>query len=284
MSWQPPDTDPSPEPGPPGEPAAPDPVPVPVPVPVPEPDTETARVPWDVPVPSSPPPGANGPSVLWAAPTAPVHVDVPGAPNLVFSDTASRFVAYLIDGLLVAIVGAIVASIIAAMTVGPRPASGDTTSSVAFSIMFALVSLAYYVFFWTGGRRATPGQRLFKIQVGNAFDGRPLTATQATKRWLALGYVVTLFGVVPSVASLANLVAFVWAIVLLVTTVQSPTKQGLHDRFANSAVVRPKDGSQSGWAMACLVIVLVLVAIAFVSVVALIFLGTQVSGILKDSI
>ena len=93
-----------------------------------------------------------------------------------------------------------------------------------------------------------------------------------------------LFAIVPSVASLANLVDFVWVIVLLVTTVQSPTKQGLHDRFANSAVVRPKDASRGGWAMACLVIVLVLMAIALVSVVALIFLSTQVSGILKDSI
>jgi len=269
MSWQPPNGDEPSEPVPPATPSAP------------EPDTETARVPWDVAPVAPSQPGANGPSVLWAAPTRATEAEVPGAPNLMFSDTGSRFVAYLIDGFVVLIVGAIVASIITTMTVGPGLASGDTASSVIFSIMFTIVSLAYSVFFWTGGRRATPGQMIFKIQVANAFDGRPLTTTQAFRRWLALGYFITLFAIVPSVASLANLLDFVWVIVLLVTTVQSPTKQGLHDRFANSAVVRPKNTSANGWALACLAIVLILVAIVLLSLVALIFLGSQVSTILS---
>jgi hypothetical protein len=70
-------------------------------------------------------------------------------------------------------------------------------------------------------------------------------------------------------------------IVLLVSTVMSPTKQGLHDRFANSAVVRPA-GAGSGIAMACLVIVIALFVLAILSIVALIFVGGQVSTILSD--
>jgi uncharacterized RDD family membrane protein YckC len=34
------------------------------------------------------------------------------------------------------------------------------------------------------------------------------------------------------------LLSLVWAIVLLITTAQSPTKQGLHDRYAKSVVVK----------------------------------------------
>ena len=34
-------------------------------------------------------------------------------------------------------------------------------------------------------------------------------------------------------------VGLAWAVALLVTTVSSPTKQGLHDRFAGSAIVQP---------------------------------------------
>lgn len=269
MSWQPPDPDPPAEQGSSAEPSA-----------VPEPDTETARVPWEVPPAASSQPGANGPSVLWAAPTPTVQTEVPGAPNLVFSDTVSRFVAYLIDGFVVLIVGAIVASIVTASIVGESVANGDTTFSLIFIVTVTIVSLAYSVFFWTGGRRATPGQMIFKIQVANAFDGRPLTTTQAVKRWLGLGWFLTLFGIVPSLASLVNLASLVWSIVLLITTVQSPTKQGLHDRFANSAVVRPRDSSRGGLVMACLVIVLVLLAVALFSIVALVFLGSQVSDII----
>ena len=278
---------------------------------MPEPDTETARVPWENapaqtapspphpssvwettdPVPPVPPqsppviessaPGANRPSVLWAAPMPTVQAEVPGAPNLVFSDTVSRFVAYLIDGFVVLIVGAIVASIVTAVIGGEYVANGDTTFSVIFIVTFIIVSLAYSVFFWTGGRRATPGQMMFKIQVANAFDGRPLTTTQAVRRWLGLGWFLTLFGIVPSLASLVNLASLAWSIVLLITAVQSPTKQGLHDRFANSAVVRPRDASRGGLVMACLVIVLILFAMAVLSVVALILLGSQVSEILE---
>lgn len=270
MTWQPPDTDPPLEPGSPTEPPA-----------VPEPDTETARVPWEA-APASPTqPGANGPSVLWAAPTPTVQTEVPGAPGLVFSDTASRFVAWLIDGFVVLIVGAIVASIATTVITGRSTANGGTSLDVLFTVTYVLVSVVYSVFFWTSGRRATPGQMIFKIQVANAFDGRPLTTTQAVKRWLGLGWFLTLFGIVPSLASLANLADVVWSIVLLVTTAKSPTKQGLHDRFANSAVVRPRDASRGGMAMTCLVIVLVLFAGALFSVIALVLLGSQVSDILE---
>ena len=71
-----------------------------------------------------------------------------------------------------------------------------------------------------------------------------------------------------------------WAIVLLISTTTSPTIQGLHDRFANSAVVRPV-GAGTSLTAACLVIIIVLVLIALASIVALIFLGGQVSAILS---
>ena len=38
--------------------------------------------------------------------------------------------------------------------------------------------------------------------------------------------------------ALAYLLSFIWFIALLVTTAQSPTKQGLHDRYAKTMVVK----------------------------------------------
>jgi uncharacterized RDD family membrane protein YckC len=79
------------------------------------------------------------------------------------------------------------------------------------------------------------------MQVGNAADGATLTMEQAVKRWLALGGIFALAQLLQPLAALGILVGLagiVWAIVLLVTTAQSPTKQGLHDQFAGSVVVK----------------------------------------------
>jgi uncharacterized RDD family membrane protein YckC len=209
--------------------------------------------------------------------------EVPGAPGLRFADTTSRFVAYLIDLFILGIIGSIVAGL---LSPGVRSAttSGGTASATnaAFYIVLTILSFGYFVLFWTGGRRATPGQRVFKLQVGNAFDGAGLTTTQAVSRWLVLGNILLLFAIVPGLAGLASLAQLVWEIALLVTTVRSPTKQGLHDKFANSAMVRPVNASNS-WARACLVIVVVLALLFIVSIVALIFLGGEISRILEDA-
>jgi len=290
------------------------------PLPGPGSDAETARLPWDVaasptpppppegwapppsfeapsaaatpPAPPAPPvteppsPGSAGPSVLWASPTTATRAEIPGAPGLAFADTASRFVAYVIDGILVSIVGWIIAALLGFGRTSVLQSSNATTASytvagAAFLVPFVFVGFVYFVFFWTGGRRATPGQQIFKLQVGNAFDGNGLTFTQASKRWLAFGTFLGLFAVLPAIYPLASLIEFVWIIALFVTTVRSPTKQGLHDRFANTAVVRPASESSSNLATTCLVITLVVVGLFFALIIGLIFLGSQISNILS---
>jgi uncharacterized RDD family membrane protein YckC len=259
-------------------------------------DIETTRVSWAT---AAPPPTPSvddgtggphgvdtGPAVLWATPAPRIQAEVPGAPGLSFADTASRFVAFIIDSVLVAIVGSIIAGLLGLGTTrtfqsGTVTGANLSVEGAAFAVPAAIVGLAYFVFFWTGGRRATLGQQLFKLQVGNAFDGQPLTLTQAVKRWLGYGSFLGIFAVVPAIYGLASLVQFVWVFVLLVTTVRSPTKQGVHDRFANSAVVRPSNQSTSGLATACLIIAVVLILLFVFSIGALIFLGSQVSDILS---
>ncbi|HET8785387.1 MAG TPA: hypothetical protein VFM38_07115, partial [Candidatus Limnocylindrales bacterium] len=103
---------------------------------------------------------------------------------------------------------------------------------------------------------------------------------QAVRRWLGLGEPLVLFGAIPGLGGLSGL-WFIWAIVLLVTTATSPTKQGLHDRIANSAVVRPANAGNT-WVIACVGIAFILAAIALLSIVALIFLGAQVSSVLSS--
>lgn len=215
------------------------------------------------------------PAVRWQAPS-PV-AEVPDAPGLVYADVASRLVAYLVD---VAILGIAGAALVITLGFGERVET--RTSSFVWvtgwqaTIAFALLGAAYFVFFWTGGRRATIGQRMFDIQVGNAFDGRPLTVDQALRRWLGYGSFLGLLAVVPSLRALGSLAQVVWVLVLLATTGRSPVRQGLHDRFARSALVRPASRASGGAAMTCLVVAILVGVLFLAAIGALIYLGSQV--------
>jgi uncharacterized RDD family membrane protein YckC len=241
-------------------------------------------LPWAPPPPS--PPGAAGGSIMWADPTPAVAATVPGAPGLRYADTASRLVAYLIDGFLIGIVASIVGGLLGygrttVNTNGAITSVNTEVSGAALYVPFAIISLVYFVIFWTGGRRATIGQQIFKIQVGNATNGAGLTPVQAVTRWAALGFPLYLVSIVPAAGGLAGLALFIWWMTLLVTTIVSPTGQGLHDRIAGTALVRPLGDSNTA-ARACLVIVIVIVLLFLFSILALIFLGSQASDILRD--
>lgn len=275
-------------------PGSPDPLEPPGSTPPPDPGADTA--PYAPPPPEPPPvapapppvalppPSGPAPGVGWATPVV-ARQEV--APGLVFSDTASRFVAYLIDGLLISILVAILAELFGW---GPRNvpfAQGAGTLdetfdvSLEYTIASVVVGGLYFIASWSGGRRATLGQRLFGVQVGNAFDGKPLRLDQAARRWLAFGDFAQVFGIVPAISLAISGLVLLWNVVLLITTATSPTKQGLHDRFANSAVVRPANAG-NGLAYGCLAIIVALLVIAIVAIVGLIFLGSQVSSILSE--
>lgn len=253
------------------------------------PPPETPPAPPATPPPTEPPPSplisaTPAPAVAWAPPDAAVVQEI--APGLVFARTLPRFVAFLLDLLIIGLVAGIVASVIGLGTNAPitlPDGSLDYSSmftSVELTILTVVLGGFYFVLSWSGGRRATIGQRLFKIQVGNAFDGAPLTFEQAIRRWLGLGEFLGLFVFAPGLAAFAGTLQIVWSLVLLVTTATSPTKQGLHDRFANTALVRPTNAG-NGAATACLVIAIILIVLAVLSVFALIIVGGQVSSILS---
>lgn len=275
-------------PGPPDEPETPASPEAPGPPGASDPGADTA--PYAPPVPTASPPATPPaatpplpPGVGWASPVVtPREI----APGLVFADTPSRFVAYVIDLILVGIVTGIIAEILGwGSRLTPSTTAPFDLSQAFVTTEYVLLSVAvgglYFIASWSGGRRATLGQHLFKIQVGNAFDGRPLALEQAVRRWLGYGDFLNLFGFVPAAAIASSGLLLIWTIVLLITTATSPTKQGLHDRLANTAVVRPANAG-TGLAMACLVIVIALLVIGLVGIVALIFLGGQVSSLMSN--
>jgi uncharacterized RDD family membrane protein YckC len=232
--------------------------------------------------------------MAWAPP--PEVVSGP-AGGLEYAGALPRFVAWLVDGLILGIIGLVLlvgAGILFAGSfnysdlANPGSAAGLAGGGALFigillaAIIGALIELGYFVLFWTGSGRATLGMRLLSLQVANAVDGATLTSGQAVRRWVGLGQWLSLLSYVPVVGLFSGLVQLIWYLVLLGTTVSSPTKQGAHDKFAGSVVVQPRGGSSNGLIVGCLVIIAFLVLIPIIAIVALIFLGSQVSGILED--
>ena len=227
-------------------------------------------------------PGPPGPEVAWAAPPPPSQGrEVPGAPGFVFANTPRRFVAWMIDNILLAVVALVLGAIIASVA-NVEIDRDSTTYYAIFSVISVGLSLLYFVLFWTSSWKATPGMRALQLQVGTAFEGRPLEMGPALIRWALLGYPLGLVSLIPAVASLVSLFEFVWLIALLVSTIASDTKQGLHDRAVGSAVVQPANAERSAVVTACLVIVVGLIALWFILIVFLLFLGGQMENILEE--
>jgi uncharacterized RDD family membrane protein YckC len=214
----------------------------------------------------------------WAPPPGAYALAAAGAEGLQYGRTIDRVMAYLIDGLIIGIPTAITAAIISRLEVSGSGGLGG--ASLVATIITVGVDLLYFVAFWTGGDGATPGMRLMKLRIANAATGAILTVQQGLVRWLALGGVLQLLAFVQPVAPLAGLLDVVWALILLATTATSPTKQGIHDRIASSALVQPLNARTP--AMTCLVIVIALFVLWVVAVGALVFLGGQVSMILSN--
>jgi uncharacterized RDD family membrane protein YckC len=210
----------------------------------------------EAPQPAAPPqqPATPPPASGWAA--APAPTPIPGHAGLFYADVPNRIIAIIIDAIIVGIIGLII-SLVLFSIIGPAtevktindPNSIlgvrlETSTNWVPTIVSALFGLAlsagYYIYTWTA-MRGTIGQKALGMQVGNAADGASLTMEQAIKRWLALGGVFALaqfLNPLPGLGILIALASFVWVIALLYTTATSPTKQGLHDRYAGSVVVK----------------------------------------------
>ena len=167
-------------------------------VPPPADAPPTAPLAWGSAAASQPPagqpsggqdPASPAPPVTWDV-AAPVQREI--APGLVFASTSRRFVAYVIDNLVILILTWVVA-IGVILVVG----SSSTVANVVSAVAFMAVAFAYFALGWRSGARATPGMRVLRLQIGNAFDGRPLTMDQAVRRWAALGYPLYALSVIP---------------------------------------------------------------------------------------
>jgi uncharacterized RDD family membrane protein YckC len=193
---------------------------------------------------TDPTPADPAPEVPWSAPAAPAPA-VATTPAMVYADVPNRIIAYIIDIIVIAVISIAIGLVLAIVGISVVSGSGTgaTTNWLGTIILTAVglaISGAYFVYSWSN-QRATIGMKALGLQIGDAPGGATITTNQAIRRWLALGAAFSIAQALtplPLIGVLIGFAAFGWVIFLLYTTWKSPTKQGWHDVFANTMIVK----------------------------------------------
>jgi uncharacterized RDD family membrane protein YckC len=167
----------------------------------------------------APPPTPTGAG--WTAPPQPSGP----APGVAFAPHGARLVAYIIDGIIVAVVmtaGALVAVgpvVVVYGSDGSGTGSGlAALATIALFLLTTLVGLLYFPWFWVRSGR-TPGMRLFHLRVVRDRDGGPISWGTALLR--LIGYWVSAF---------VFYIGFVWILF-------DERRRGWHDLIAGTVVI-----------------------------------------------
>ena len=239
---------------------------------------------------------SNAPVVRWQLPEP--LAAAPNREGYVIAGVGGRIVAYLIDAVLVGIVPTILSLILfdysglvdqfrRSIVAGHAGQAAFVVPMTLDLILVSFISVAihylYFVGFWTSGGRATPGLRGLRMQVVDARSGGPLSIGQATRRWAALGAPLTLLTILPALQSVAGLIQSGLVIVIFFTVVANDRRQGLHDRWANSLVIRDARSGDRATAFGCVLLAVLLIGFGIiVGAIAIIALGPAFQQLLID--
>ena len=246
--------------------------------------------------PASPAAQLPAPMVGWELPRP--AATAPATEGFVIAGVGARTVAYLIDWLLVAAIPGIASLFF--YDFGPLfqqvmedAAAGVTTSQVTIPItteivLITLISMAfqflYFVGFWTSGGQATPGMRGLRMRVVDQGTGGTLSLAAATKRWVVLGFPLSLLGLVGPLQSAAGLIQIGVVVFLFFTVITNDRKQGLHDKAANALVIRATTSGDGATVVGCLIFGVLVIAIGLVATFAFAAnLGPELQQIILDA-
>jgi uncharacterized RDD family membrane protein YckC len=166
------------------------------------------------------------PIVYWEAPKE----EAGPAPGVKFAGHGARFVAYLLDSLIVGVIYLVIFSVAAAVFIGLASAGdfadgvprGRAAAAVGVFVLIFLLSfllvLAYFPFFWARSGQ-TPGMRPFGLYVVRDNDGGKISSGQAVLRLIGLG-----------VSAIPLYLGFIWIFI-------DARRRGWHDLIAGTVVI-----------------------------------------------
>ena len=143
--------------------------------------------------PPPPPPPSGGMMPPPPPPEMGGYQPAPGyAPAANYGGFWIRVVAYIIDAIILGVVGGIIAVIF-----GVNPSKAGSGSSNAASAINLVIGIAYFSYMWSQ-QGATLGQRIFGLRVVDANTSQRITIGKALLRWVGLfvSFLVCFIGVI----------------------------------------------------------------------------------------
>jgi uncharacterized RDD family membrane protein YckC len=149
-----------------------------------------------------------------------------------------RFLARLLDGILLAIVAGTIEAILAAILgvgVGGFGVGGSYAYAVIAAIIGTVINLGYFAYL-ESSRGQTLGKMVMRLHVQTLVGGLP-TLEQAARRniWLAL----PLLGVIPFIGGLIGGLGELVAVIMIAVGISSdPDKRPWTDKYAETQVLK----------------------------------------------
>jgi uncharacterized RDD family membrane protein YckC len=157
------------------------------------------------------------------------------------ADLLNRFLARLIDYVLLAIVNAIVVTVVVVGTIMGSSAgaygiggSGNFAPRAISALLTAIIALAYFSLM-EANTGQTLGKMALKLRTYGVGGGKP-TLGEAIRRnaFTAFGII----GIIPVVGGWIGALASLVAVVMIAVTINnSPIREGWHDKFAGGTKV-----------------------------------------------
>lgn len=193
--------------------------------------------------------GAQGQTPDWAQKAQqwrPAETAAGPAAGIVYADLTNRIIAYIIDLVILVIVGFVVNLVLLTAFIATLVSTGSALFlllSVVVLVINVLLAAIYFIYTWTT-MKASPGQRILGLMTVQETDGSALTTNAAIARYVIMfapSYIASLAStVIPGLLGLLiSLAGLAWTIFLIYTVANDPKRQGFHDHYAHSVVIKP---------------------------------------------
>ncbi len=196
------------------------------------------------PPPAAPPGGqpvdpATQPGQVGGYPAAPPPPAMGPRPG----ELMDRFLARIIDGLLIFVVNLVVVIfVVVGVIMGAGSGLGQADSFVAGAVSAVLTTLIYlgYFAFLESSRGQTVGKMVLKLHVQGPDGGLP-TLEQAIRRNIWAGF--SILGIIPIVGGFIGAIASLVAVIMIAVGINNDParRQAWHDKFAGGTQVIKQD-------------------------------------------
>jgi uncharacterized RDD family membrane protein YckC len=193
--------------------------------------------------------GQQGETPDWAQKAQqwrPTDVAAGPASGIVYADLTNRIIAYIIDLVILVIVGFVVNLVLLTAFIATLVSTGSALFlllSVVVLVINVFLAAIYFIYTWMN-LKASPGQRILGLMTVSEVDGSALLFNAALARFVIMfapGYIASLAStVIPGILGLLlSFGGLAWTIFLIYTVANDPKRQGFHDHYAHSVVIKP---------------------------------------------